>query len=130
VVLTAQKEVQDGIVSYVESQKSLQAMSAANAAAVENTQITLTRYQEGEVDYSAVLDAEKNQLAVQTSLINAQGSVPQGLISLYRALGGGWQIRQGHDVVSDDVKKEMKERTNWGSVLDNKKPPSTDLPSW
>jgi hypothetical protein len=26
-----------------------------------------------------------------------------GLISVYRALGGGWQIREGHDVVSGEV---------------------------
>lgn len=139
-VLNAQKEVQDGIVSYVESQKSLKAMNAANDAALKTTQLTLTRYEAGEVDYSSVLDAEQQQLAVQTSLVNAQGSVPQGLISLYRALGGGWQIRQGHDVVSDDVKKQMSDRTNWGSLLDqpNHEPPTntvqklkqTDLPSW
>ena len=130
VVLTAQKEVQDGIVSYVESQKALKSMIAANDAAIKTTQLSITRYEAGEIDYSSVIDAEKNQLAVQMSLINAQGSVPQGLISLYRALGGGWQIREGHDVVSDDVKKEMQTRTNWGSVLDDSKPPSTALPSW
>ncbi|MES2203655.1 MAG: efflux transporter outer membrane subunit [Pseudomonadota bacterium] len=130
VVLTAQKEVQDGIVSYVESQKALKSMIAANEAAIKTTQLSITRYEAGEIDYSSVIDAEKNQLSVQMSLINAQNSVPQGLISLYRALGGGWQIRKGHDVVSDDVKKEMKERTNWGSVLDDNKAPSTVLPSW
>lgn len=139
-VLTAQKEVQDGIVSYVESQQSLKAMNLANDAAVRTTQLTLTRYEAGAVDYSAVLDAEQQQLAVQTALVNAQGSVPQGLISLYRALGGGWQIRQGHDVVSNDVKKQMSDRTNWGSLLEqpNHEPPTntmqkmkqTDLPSW
>lgn len=130
VVLTAQKEVQDGIVSYVESQKALKSMTAANKAAIETTRLSIARYEAGEIDYSTVIDAEKNQLEVEMSLINAQNSVPQGLISLYRALGGGWQIRKGQDVVSDDVKKEMEARTNWGSVLDNKKAPSTILPSW
>lgn len=128
-VLTAQKEVQDGIVSYIESQNALKSMTIANKAAIETTKLSITRYEAGEIDYSDVINAEKNQLAVQMSLIDAQNGVPQSLISLYRALGGGWQIRKGHDVVSDDVKKEMKERTNWGSVLDNKAP-STDLPSW
>lgn len=130
VVLTAQKEVQDGIVSYVESQRALKSMTAANKAAIETTQLSIARYEAGEIDYSSVIDAEKNQLSVQMSLIDAQSSVPQGLISLYRALGGGWQIRKGHDVVSDDVKKEMQARTNWGNVLDDKKAPSTYLPSW
>ncbi len=117
VVLTAQKEVQDGIVSYVESQKTVKSLVVANAAAVKTTELALIRYKAGEADYTTVLDAEKEQLDVQTSLTDAQGSVPQGLISLYRALGGGWQIRGHNDVVPSSIKKEMAERTNWGNLL-------------
>lgn len=117
VVLNAQKEVQDGIVSYVESQKSLSSMSKANKAALTTLELTLVRYRNGQVDYSAVLNSLQQQLNVEMSYIDAQGSVPQGLISLYRALGGGWQIRKGHDVVSEKVKKQMADRTNWGSLL-------------
>lgn len=117
VVLTAQKEVQDGIVSYVESQKTLASLSLANVAAQKTTNLAIIRYKSGEADYTTVLDAEQQQLAVQTSLTNAQGDIPQGLISLYRALGGGWQIRRGHDVVPESIKKEMAERTNWGNLL-------------
>ena len=29
------------------------------------------------------------------SLVNAQGDIPQALVALYRALGGGWEIRDG-----------------------------------
>lgn len=140
VVLTAQKEVQDGIVSYTESQKSLQSMNIANNSALKTAQLTEARYQAGETDYSSVLNAQIQQLNVQLSLVNAEGSVPQGLITLYRALGGGWQIRGKNDVVSDATKKEMKERTNWGSLLDEEnhlaptdkteKTEQTWLPNW
>ncbi len=116
-VLNAQKEVQDSITSYVEAEKTLSAMVTANNAALENLHLTQARYEVGEVDYSDVLNAEINQLNIQATLINAQSSVPQNAISLYRALGGGWQIRQGHDVVSDQVKQQMRERTNWGDLL-------------
>lgn len=116
-VLNAQKEVQDGIVSYVESEKTLKAMNAANDAALQTLALMRARYEVGQVDYSDVLNAEENQLSVQSALINAQGAVPQDAISLYSALGGGWQIREGHDVVSDKMKKEMADRTNWGDLL-------------
>jgi hypothetical protein len=33
-------------------------------------------------------------------------------------LGGGWQIREGGDVISSDVKAEMARRTNWGKMLE------------
>lgn len=139
-VLNAQKEVQDGITSYIQSQKALQSLVIANKAAEKTTQLALIRYKAGEADYTTVLDAEQEQLAVQTSLTNAQGGIPQAVVSLYRALGGGWQMSQGHDVVSDKIKREMAERTNWGSLLEqpNHEAPTipmqqmkqTALPSW
>jgi hypothetical protein len=43
-------------------------------------------------------------LAVENSLASAQGNVVLGIISVYRTLGGGWQIREGRDVLSDEVK--------------------------
>lgn len=139
-VLNAQKEVQDGIVSYVESQKTVASLLRANAAAVKTMELALIRYKAGETDYTTVLNAEQEQLSVQSSLTNAQGEIPQGLISLYRALGGGWQIRRGHDIVPEKIKHEMAERTNWGNLLEegNHLPPTTKkeqikqtwLPNW
>ena len=41
-----------------------------------------------------------------------------GLISVYRALGGGWELRGDQDVVSDEVKAEMERRTDWGRMLE------------
>lgn len=139
-VLKAQQEVQDGIVSYVEAENALDSMTAANLAALKTVKLTLVKYQMGAVDYNTLLNAQKQQLNVAMSLANSQGSVPQGLISLYRALGGGWQIDKGHDVVSDEVKKQMEDRTDWGDLLEDKshQAPKTEkekidqtvLPSW
>lgn len=139
-VLNAQREVQDGIANYSESQKMVKSLLIANTAAQKTTELALIRYKSGETDYTTVLDAEQEQLSVQTSLTTAQGDIPQGLISLYRALGGGWQIRRGHDVVPEAIKKQMAERTNWGTLLEesNHEAPTnkqeqteqTLLPNW
>jgi hypothetical protein len=56
--------------------------------------------------------------------------VGQSLVDIYRALGGGWGIREGKDFVSADHKKEMEQRTNWGNLLSPKKteyPPSQEV---
>jgi hypothetical protein len=34
-------------------------------------------------------------------------------------LGGGWQLRKGNGFVDPDTLKQMRERTNWGEILDN-----------
>ena len=33
---------------------------------------------------------------------------------VYRALGGGWEIRQGEDILPPQIKEIMARRTNWG----------------
>ncbi|VEB39444.1 outer membrane efflux protein [Legionella sainthelensi] len=75
---------------------------------------------EGETDFTPVLNAEQQQLSVQTSLVSAQANIPDALVSLYRALGGGWEIRGGNDVVPQQIKAEMATRTNWGSLIKEK----------
>ena len=48
----------------------------------------------------------------------ARGGVPLALVSVYRALGGGWQLRTGQELLPEAARKEMKDRTNWGHLPD------------
>lgn len=140
VVLQAQQEVQDNITQYIEAQKAEKAFSIANCSAMQSTRLAFIRYKEGESDFTTVLDAEQQQLRVQKSLTNSTGDISKALVALYRSLGGGWQIRNGNDIVSEDIKIEMAKRTNWDSLLEqiNHEPPKTNwqrikqlyLPSW
>ncbi len=139
-VLKVQQEVQDNITRYVEGQKTVSSLKTANAAAIESTRLALVRYKEGEANYTTVLNAEQQQLRVQTSLVNATGELALSLVGLYRSLGGGWQIRGKNDIVSNQIKSEMAARTNWGSLLkqENHLPPDSNgqrmkqlyLPTW
>lgn len=116
-VLQAQQEVQDAIASYVEAQNAVRLLATANASAQQSTRLAMIRYVDGATDYTTVLNAEQAQLQVQNALAQAQGNVPGTLVSLYTALGGGWQISQGHDVVPGNIKADMQKRTNWGGLL-------------
>lgn len=139
-VLKAQQEVQDNITAYIESNNAEHYLSKANKSAIQSLRLAIVRYREGETDFTPVLNAEQQQLKVQTSLVTAQGDIPQALVALYRALGGGWQIRKGNDLIPLPMKVEMAARTNWGSLLktDNHMPPTTKgqqikqlyLPKW
>jgi hypothetical protein len=33
-------------------------------------------------------------------------------------MGGGWQIREGQDFVAEDNIEAMRQRTNWGDLLE------------
>jgi len=32
-------------------------------------------------------------------------------------MGGGWQIREGHDFIPADIREAMDQRTGWGDLL-------------
>jgi NodT family efflux transporter outer membrane factor (OMF) lipoprotein len=119
-VLQAQQEVQDFITQYIEARKSERALTVANNSAIQSTKLALIRYKEGEANYTTVIQVERQQLQVQTNLTNARGDIALALAGLYRALGGGWQIRDGNDVIPAQMKAEMATRTNWGNLLEQK----------
>jgi hypothetical protein len=45
------------------------------------------------VDFNRYVVIAQNLVLQQDSWAQAQGQIAQGLIQVYRALGGGWQIR-------------------------------------
>jgi len=93
--------------------------------------VALDQYQLGTRDFTTVLTAEQNLYLAQSSLASAMGNVSISLTTTHRALGGGWQIRDGNDFVNDATRDEMRSRTNWGSVLppaDQPQPPAPGLP--
>jgi len=118
VVLTAQQEVENGLSVYSTQQEALAKLKDASASARRSTELSMLQYKAGETTYTTVLTTEQAQLSAEDALASAQGNVALGLISIYRALGGGWEMRNSRDVLSDEVKAEMERRTNWGAMLE------------
>jgi NodT family efflux transporter outer membrane factor (OMF) lipoprotein len=116
-VLQAQQEVEDGLASFLGAQETVALLSEAVAAARRSVDLAAAQYRAGATSYTTVLTAQQNLLAQQDQLAVTQGSVAQGLISLYSALGGGWETREGQDFVRADIKETMAKRTNWGGLL-------------
>ena len=116
-VLKAQQEVENGIALFTQSKYEVEFLTASVVAAQGALRIALIQYKEGTMDFTTVLLAEQNLYIAENSLALAQGSVPLGVIATYRAMGGGWQIHEGHEFVPADTRDEMSKRTNWGTLL-------------
>jgi NodT family efflux transporter outer membrane factor (OMF) lipoprotein len=116
-VLTAQQEVENGIIAFVDSRLAVDFLQKSVIAAEGALNIAMIQYNQGILDFTTVLTAEQNLFQAQNSLAIEMGDVPQALIATYRALGGGWQIREGNDFVPGDVRATMAKRTNWGTLL-------------
>jgi NodT family efflux transporter outer membrane factor (OMF) lipoprotein len=102
-VLKAQHEVENGIVEFVDSRLAVAFLQKGVVAADGALNIAMIQYNQGILDFTTVLTAEQNLFQAQNNLAVAMGNVPLGLIAAYRALGGGWQIREGHDFLPADV---------------------------
>lgn len=77
----------------------------------------MLQYREGIADFTTVLTAEQNLLTQQDSLATTLGDISSNLVGVYRALDGGWQIREGQEVVAPEIKTAMAARINWGNLL-------------
>jgi NodT family efflux transporter outer membrane factor (OMF) lipoprotein len=92
-VLTAQKEVEDGLVTFLESQRRTRLLDESVTAAKEAVRIVVIQYRAGAVDFNRYAVIEQNLVTQQDASASARGQIAQGLIQVYRALGGGWEIR-------------------------------------
>ena len=117
-VLQAQQEVEDARAAFVAAHATVAALIDAAESARRTTQLALVRYKEGAADYTTVLTSLQLELQIEDGLASARGAVPLALVSVYRALGGGWQLREGQQLLPADTRKEMHQRTYWGHLPD------------
>jgi NodT family efflux transporter outer membrane factor (OMF) lipoprotein len=91
-VLTALEETDNALVNLDnerDRRNRLQDVVRASQTALELTQI---QYKAGLTDFLTVLDSERTLAGDQDRLAQSQVSAVTDLISLYKALGGGWEI--------------------------------------
>jgi len=124
-VLRAAQEVEDALAGFLQAQEALAFEQGAVKAAARSVELSLVMYREGAADYTRVLDAQRALLDQQNNLTQTASSVATNLIALYKALGGGWELRDGQPFVPATTQDEMRARTNWGDVLSEPRKPET-----
>ncbi|GGJ98086.1 efflux transporter outer membrane subunit [Pseudomonas matsuisoli] len=91
-VLTALEESENAFSDYSHTQQRLLALirqSESSRAAASQAAI---RYREGTADFLVLLDAERERLAAEDSQAQAEVDLYHGVVAIYRALGGGWDV--------------------------------------
>jgi NodT family efflux transporter outer membrane factor (OMF) lipoprotein len=94
-VLEANAEAENAIVSFLKSLERLEQVDGAVKAAERSVQLALTQYREGATDFNRVFTLQDILVQQQDRLAVVRGDVAQSYIAIYKALGGGWQIRLG-----------------------------------
>jgi NodT family efflux transporter outer membrane factor (OMF) lipoprotein len=117
-VLRAHGEVEDSMASFLRSRERESLLAESVTASKRSVDLSLLQYSEGLVDFQRVLDTQRFLTLQQDQYVSASGSVALSLINMYKALGGGWEIREGEDFIPEDIKQQMSERTKWGKLLE------------
>ena len=90
-VLTAMEEVETSLVGYAEHQVERERLALSVESQSRAVELARERFETGIKDFLTVLDAERQLRDVENSLALSETQVLVNLISLYKALGGGWQ---------------------------------------
>ena len=123
-VLKASQEVDDSIIGFTKTLEATSAEQNAVTAARRSVELASIQYREGAVDYQRVLDSERTLLQEENNLVNLRSNAATNVISLYKALGGGWEMSVGQPFVPNVIRIEMENRTNWGDLFSTQ--PTTD----
>jgi NodT family efflux transporter outer membrane factor (OMF) lipoprotein len=93
-VLTAGREVQIPLRGFLRSREQAEDLVRSVSAARGALAIGRDQYRVGTIPFNTVFNLEVTQVQQQDQLAVSQGNIALNLINVYRALGGGWEIRQ------------------------------------
>jgi len=101
------REVNDALAAQNQTGKQLAAQKSQVDSLRQYAGIARLRYDNGYTDYLTVLDAERSLFNAELAYTQTQGNLHLALVSLYKAMGGGW-VRKA-DPLSQPANAARKE---------------------
>lgn len=99
-VLEAWREVDDALVVYDAEQLRRDKLASVVALNQRALSIAQQRYKAGALDYLDVLNVQKQLLDAQSNAEQSRATADANLITLCKALGGGWESTYGNQTAS------------------------------
>jgi NodT family efflux transporter outer membrane factor (OMF) lipoprotein len=93
VVLTANQEVEDALVAFLRNQQRVKNLESSVEETKEALRLLTISFEDGAISFTGVFVMQGELAAVQDQLAQTRGDVVTSLIAVYKALGGGWEIR-------------------------------------
>lgn len=91
-VLRAFVEVDDALIFHQNSLKLVEVQNKQVSVLTDYLHLATLQYDNGQTDYLNVLDAERRLFEAQLNYANALANSFISVVSLYKALGGGWIV--------------------------------------
>lgn len=90
-VLSAFQDVENALVAYANEQVRYKSLDDSVIANRRSLELSTELYSKGYGDFLSVLDAERSLFSAEDQLVDSQRIVTENLVTLYKALGGGWE---------------------------------------
>ncbi len=116
-VLQAAREIDDAAVGVVKYHERQSVLDEAVAAARRSLELANIRYTEGYADFQRVLDAQRTQITQADRALVNRGNQISAVISLYKAIGGGWLDMSVEEMLPEADRDAMQTRSNWGDLM-------------
>jgi multidrug efflux system outer membrane protein len=91
--LGAFREVSDALISHRRYEDERVEQSQAVGAGREAVELATVRYKEGKASYYEVLEAQQQLFPAENTLSRIEAARRLAVIQLYKALGGGWSLK-------------------------------------
>ncbi|MGD8809622.1 MAG: efflux transporter outer membrane subunit [Gammaproteobacteria bacterium] len=116
-VIMAAREADDAVAELIGARAQNEILAQAVQSASRSNQLSLVRYREGFSDYERVLDSQQRLFTQQQRYVTNLAAIVQNTVDLYKALGGGWEDRQGMPTIDEENVEMMRARSDWGELL-------------
>ena len=116
-VLVAINEVINALNSYKFSKKQLELTHKTIEANQRALDISMTQYNNGMTGYERLLNATEKLIKNEDRYAQIKGQIDTQIVFLYKALGGGWQLRGKNSYLHKDDIKAMSKRSDWGEYF-------------
>ena len=90
-VLTALNEVENALVSYRSDREARNRLVELVQSAEKTLKVSRNRYDNGIASFLNVLSAQTSLTAARQQLVQTEMALTTDVVTLYKALGGGWQ---------------------------------------
>lgn len=89
-IINALKEIEDFLVAYFNNTKQRSILANKLTYAIKQQDLVLVKFVSGLASKLDALNAQKNRITSELQFIDIQQLLSTNLVSLYKALGGGW----------------------------------------
>jgi NodT family efflux transporter outer membrane factor (OMF) lipoprotein len=97
-VLTALQEVEGALIALSKEQEHRKALVDAVAFNRKAVDLSIKLYTEGQTDFLNVLQTQRALFTTEDALTQSTQTVSTNLVALYKALGGGWGVKEAEQI--------------------------------